>query len=128
MKRHSTNYFNTFIKVAEDCPVDKAEIPPEKQPKSAVRKEYELLCENPYKYTSDEVLLLTKGQGQSAEEFFSKGRPCFRTSALTKRYGWGIHCDDSGRMAIFAAESPEYDKFIRDTSLKVITAARNKRR
>jgi hypothetical protein len=28
MKQHTTNYQNTFIEVAADCPVGKAEIPP----------------------------------------------------------------------------------------------------
>lgn len=28
MKTHATNYKNTFIEVAEDCPVKAAEIPP----------------------------------------------------------------------------------------------------
>jgi len=28
MKTHSTNYFNTFIQVAEDCPAQRGEAPP----------------------------------------------------------------------------------------------------
>jgi hypothetical protein len=28
---HTTNYLNTFIEVAEDCPVKAAEIPPVKE-------------------------------------------------------------------------------------------------
>jgi hypothetical protein len=30
---HTTNYFNTFIEVAEDCPVIVAEVPPQKEEK-----------------------------------------------------------------------------------------------
>lgn len=37
MKKHSTNYYNAFLAVAEDCPVEIAQEPPLKEPKSAVR-------------------------------------------------------------------------------------------
>ena len=53
---HTTNYYNTFIQVADDCPVDNAEIPPVKKPQSVAQIEYEMLVTNPYKYTSDDVL------------------------------------------------------------------------
>ncbi len=36
MKTHSTNYTNTFIQVAEDCP-QKREAPPDRESKSAPR-------------------------------------------------------------------------------------------
>lgn len=127
MKRHSTNYFNTFIRVADDCPVVRAGIPPDRIPKSAARKAYDLLQAHPYQYTSDDIIFLLNGQGKIKEEFFSKGQPCFRVSALTKRYGWGVHSDEDGKIAIYARESPEYAKLVADPALKVITAARNKR-
>lgn len=30
MKLHSTNYYDTFIEIADDCPVTSGEIPPVK--------------------------------------------------------------------------------------------------
>jgi len=41
-------------------------------------------------------------------EFFSKGQPCLRSSPLGKRYGWGVHCDSTGRVALLALESDAY--------------------
>lgn len=78
----TTNYYDTFIEVAEDCPVEKAEVPPVKGPKSAAQIEYEMLINSPYKYTSDDVLYAANGKrrGMSREAFFSKGQPCFRSS------------------------------------------------
>lgn len=36
MKTHSTNYTNTFISVPEDCPVSKAEVPPQKREEKSI--------------------------------------------------------------------------------------------
>ena len=64
---------------------------------------------------------------EEREEFFSKGQPCFRASPLTKRYGWGVHYDQDGKMAIFGAESAEYKKLSKDKSLQVIKAMKSKK-
>lgn len=37
MKKYSTNYYNVFLAVAEDCPAERGQEPPLKEPKSAVR-------------------------------------------------------------------------------------------
>ena len=59
------------------------------------------------------------------EQFFSKGQPCFRASTLTKRYGWGVHLNEEGKMAIYSAGSAEYEKFAKDKTLKVIKAMKS---
>jgi hypothetical protein len=125
----TTNYYNTFIAVADDCPVKQAEIPPSKEPKSTARIQYEMLIDKPYVYTSDDVLYAANGErkGISREAFFSKGQACFRASPLTKRYGWGVHFDHEGRMAIYARESDEYQRFVQDENLKQLKAMRSKR-
>ncbi|MGQ7342025.1 DUF6157 family protein [Streptococcus suis] len=83
MKKHSTNYYNAFLAVAEDCPVEIAQEPPLKEPKSAVRIQYDRLKDSPYQYTSDQVIYESNGarRGISEEEFFSKGQACMRSSA-----------------------------------------------
>ena len=125
----TTNYYQTFMAVADDCPVEHAEIPPSKEPKSAARIQYEMLIDKPYVYTSDDVLYAANGErkGISREAFFSKGQACFRASPLPKRYGWGVHFDHEGRMAIYARESDEYQRFVQDESLKQLKAMRSKR-
>jgi len=127
MKQHTTNYFDTFISVAEDCPAQTAEIPPLKEPKSAARLEYEMLIYSPYRHTSDDVIYQTKGKpkGISWEDFFSKGQPCFRASALAKRYGWGVHSDGDGKIAIYAIESAEYQRLAADEAVAHIEAMRS---
>ncbi|PWV47660.1 DUF6157 family protein [Chitinophaga sp. S165] len=132
----TTNYYNTFIEVAEDCPVTTAEIPPMRGEKSIANISFELLIDNPYEFTSDDVLfhvyaakhqLRTKEFEIEKERFFSKGQACFRASPLTKRYGWGAHFDAEGKMAIYAVESDEYKQFSKDKAITQVKAMRSKK-
>ena len=109
--KHSTNYYNTFIEIAEDSKTSKGEMPPIKGDKRTVANlQFEMLYERPYELTSDEVLFgvfairkeFTKGElDEERAHYFSKGQPCFRASPLTKSYGWGIHSDEKGKIAIY---------------------------
>lgn len=138
MKVHTTNYFNTFIEVAEDCPTEKAEMPPLKGEKKTVANlQFELVYDNPYKFTSDEIffsVLATRKEFSKSEMkeqrelFFSKGQPCFRASPLPKRYGWGIHSNEEGKVAMFAMESEAYKKFVEDNNTAKKKAMRSKRK
>lgn len=135
---HSTNYSNTFIEIAEDCKTNQAEIPPIKGDKKTVANlQFDMLYENPYKYTSDEVLFglfsirkeFSKDEiDEQREHYFSKGQPCFRASPLTKSYGWGIHNNEEGKIALFGAETKEYKEFVADASIKKVKAMRSKRK
>jgi hypothetical protein len=60
-------------------------------------------------------------------EFFSKGQPCFRSSPLPKRYGWGVHSNSEGKIAIYAMDSDEYKNLAKDRDLKHLKAMRSKR-
>lgn len=135
---HTTNYLNTFIEIAEDSKVSKGEIPPIKgEKKSVANLQFEMLYDNPYQYNSDEVLFgvfaTRKGfdKEEIAEEkanYFSKGQPCFRASPLTKSYGWGVHSNAEGKIALYGADSEEYQQFLADDSIKKVKAMRSKRK
>ncbi|TGK31068.1 hypothetical protein EHQ12_03220 [Leptospira gomenensis] len=135
MKTHTTNYLNTFIEIAEDCPAVSGEIPPLKgENKTVANLQFDMVKNHPYRFTSDDVLFevfairndIKKEEYTSERErFFSKGQPCFRASPLTKRYGWGVHSDAEGKIAVYGCESAEYKKFSRDKKLKVIRAMRS---
>ena len=138
MKIHTTNYFDTFIEVADDCPTDKCEIPkPKGNSKTVAEIQFELLIKNPYIFTSDDILFqvyanrndLTKAEYKEArEQFFSKGQPCFRASPLTKRYGFGVHSDKDGKIAILGRETKEYEQFVNDTKIQKIKAMRTSKK
>ena len=134
MKIHSTNYFDTFIEVAEDTKADYGRIPPAKEKKTIAEMQYELIAKNPYKFSSDDIFFqvfadrndLTKAEYEKArEQFFSKGQPCFRASPLTKTYGFGIHSDKNGKVALFGMESNEYQKFLADKNIKKVKAMKS---
>jgi hypothetical protein len=137
MKEHTTNYFNTFIEIAEDCPIDQAEIPPLKgDAKSVANLQFEMINKNPYKFSSDDVLfqvfvdrkeILKEETAAARKAFFSKGQACFRASPLTKRYAWGIHSNSEGKIALIAAGTDEYEKLINDPNLKKYKAMKSKR-
>ena len=135
----TTNYIETFISVSEDSPVKKAEIPPSLKggKKTIAGIQYDLIKNYPYQYTSDDVLFAvytqkndtSKNEAQAErEKFFSKGQPCLRSSPLVKRYGWGIHCDSEGRIALYPVESIEYQAFQNDKALKQLRGMRSKRK
>lgn len=138
MGSKSTNYYNTFIEIAEDCPVKEGEMPPIKGEKKTVANlQFEMLYENPYRYTSDEVLFgvfairkeFTKGEmDDQRDHYFSKGQPCFRASPLTKRYGWGIHSNDEGKIAMYGVETKAYQEFLKDGKVAKTKAMRSKRK
>ncbi len=138
MKVHTTNYENTFIEVAEDCPATCGEIPKQKgDAKTIANIEFEMISSNPYKYSSDDVLFqvfadrndLTKSEyNEARQKFFSKGQACLRASPLTKRYGWGIHNNENGKIALFGMETEEYQKLSKDKNLKIVKAMRSSRK
>ena len=134
---HTTNYQNTFIEIADDCPVRIGEVPPQKgDNKTVATTQFELIAHHPYQYTSDDVLFqvfaeknkISRNEQPAARvEFFSKGQPCLRSSPLTKRYGWGVHSNAEGKVAIYAVDSPEYKQFTKDKNLQHVRAMRSKR-
>ena len=97
------NYYDTFIRVAPDCPVSEAVVPTGKrEAKSIPQIEYELLSENPYTFTQEELLFAVHvrrqgiGEGDLKarraalwEEFFGKPRACLRASMLPEEVRLG---------------------------------------
>ncbi|MCH9809095.1 MAG: hypothetical protein K0U74_15325 [Alphaproteobacteria bacterium] len=138
---HTTNYSNVFISVAEDCPATSGEVPPERGGKPTVAGlQYAMIADSPYKHTSDEIVFATSAVGRALnakaskaerqakwDQFFSKGQACLRASSLGKKFGWGIHSDERGRVAIYAVGSSEYESLAGDINLRQLKAMRSKR-
>jgi hypothetical protein len=137
MKCHTTNYYNTFIAISDDCPVKKGEVPPIKGDNRTIANiQFDLIRENPYRFTSDDILLhifiernnIDKKQFErTKEQFFSKGQACLRSSPLTKRYGWGLHFDENGKVAVYGCETDEYRDYISNTKLTTLKAMKSKK-
>jgi hypothetical protein len=137
------SYTNTFIEAADDCPEAAGIAPPVRGDKPTVAVlEYELLSKHPYTYTRDELLFVVhvtrlgltpadlKQRGKQIHaELFAKEHPCMRASPLPKRYGWGVHHDEQGRIAIVSRNSTEYAALItgKGKAGTVLKAMRNAR-
>ena len=138
---YTTNVFNTFIRIAEDCPARTGEEPPLRAGNPTVaRLQFQMVAKAPYKHTSDDVVFATSAPGRqlgakasrkesslARSEFFSKGQACLRASGLGKRFGWGIHADAEGRVAIYAVDSERYKALARDPKLAQTRAMRTRR-
>lgn len=135
------NYYNTFIAVAPDTSANAGTVPPERGGKKSIAVlEYEMISLDPYGFTQEEVqfsvhlrrsdIAPDEAESRKAElwkAFFSKPMACMRTSPLAKTYGWGLHFDAEGRVALVGMETEEYERMARDASLEQTRAMRGKR-
>lgn len=133
----TTNYFQTFICVADDCAAAAGEVPPDGGEKPTVaRLQYDMVIGHPYAYTSDDVLFAVHAarhgipesdMAEQRQAFFAKSQACLRSSPLAKRYGWGIHFDEAGKIALYGRETADYQQRAADPNLKQLKAMRSKR-
>lgn len=134
---------DTFVLVAPDCPVTSAIVPAGRGSNPTVPViQYELLTARPYTLTLEDLIFEThvrraglpraEAETRSAAiraELFAKPQACMQASALPKRYGWGVHYDGHGRLALHAVESKEYRRFAAGevAGVEVVPAMRDKR-
>jgi Family of unknown function (DUF6157) len=137
------NYYETFITVAADCPVSQSEVPPARKTgptKSSL--EYDLISKHPYTYTQEDLIYevyirhktiseeeIEKNGRKIRDELFQKSQACLRASMLPKKYGWGLHFDQSGKIALYGVETLEYKAFLEKDkeNIQLIPAMRNSR-
>lgn len=133
---------DTFVLAASDCPVScgTAPVPRGAAPTVAVLQ-HELLSARPYALTLEDLMFavhvrregLSKADAKSRAAairavLFGKPYPCMRASPLPKKYGWGVHHDSSGRIALYGAETPEYRRLALGAGgVEVVAAMRSKR-
>jgi hypothetical protein len=124
---HTTNYHDTLITVSTDCPVPGGTIP--EKPGTIAAVQHALLAK-PYALTSDDLLHEThraRGGDKSREEFFARPQACLRASPLVKQFGWGIHHDSKGRIAMLDPQGDAYRRLLDDASVKKTPGMRSKR-
>lgn len=134
------NPTNQFVQIAPDCQRLTAVVPPDQGKPSIATIEYRLLSAEPYRYTLQALKFavhathkrippeeLATNRQALWNALFAKPCACMRASPLTKLYGWGAHYDEHGKIAIYAVESPDYPRFVKDSSVKKYFAMRAKR-
>ncbi len=115
------DYFNTFIAVAPDSTAVTGIMPPERgETPTVASRTWQLIADEPYRYTSGDVIFTVYAERSgiadddrdaARKEYYGVGRACLRSSDLGKRYGWGIHADADGRVALYPLGSREYEAF-----------------
>jgi hypothetical protein len=135
--QQTMNYHDTLIEVADDCPATKAQVPHArgaKKTKAVV--EYQLLIQHPYTCNEEDIAFQVYAAlhdipkatlPTERKKFLSKGHPHLRVSPLAKRYGWGIHNNADGKIALIAVESPAYKQHLHDPGTTKIKAFRSSR-
>lgn len=137
MKQHSTNYSNTLIMPAADSQATAGSAPPVKNGKATIASmQFALIAQQPFAHTSDDVLftvyaerndILPAERPQARLQFFSKGQPCMRTSALAKTYGWGILFDAEGKMKLIDSASDSYQQLLDNPDIHKVQAMKSKK-
>ena len=119
------------------CPTKQAQVPPArggKKTRAAV--EYEILVKHPYSHTEEDIAFETYAVlheipndiwAKERKKFLSKGHPHLRVSPLAKRYGWGIHNNVAGKIAMIAVESLRYKQLLDDPHTTKVKAFRSTR-
>lgn len=116
------DYVNAFIAVAPDSGATKGTPPPVNVERPSIAwRTYQMIAAHPYELTSGDVIFTVfadRGKIPAPErpaarlEFYARSQACLRASDLGRRYGWGIHADDRGRVTLFGVQTPEYAEFI----------------
>ncbi|MFS0780491.1 DUF6157 family protein [Bacillus sp. 1P06AnD] len=133
------SYKNTFISISEDSDNDSAIVPAPRNNKPTIASiEYGLIKENPYRYTEADIQFKThlmKNELEATnfpdglrEAFSSKPKACFRASPLVKKYGWGIHYNQEGKLALYGVNSEQYNQFLHSSEVTQLKGMRSKRK
>lgn len=125
---HTTNCHNTLITVSADCPVSVG-TPPAK-PETIAGRQFALLAANPYRLTSDALLLAVENERKepvTAQDFFARPHACLRASPLVKKQGYGLHHDPEGRVALVPMESDAYAGLLADPTVSKRPGMRSSR-
>ena len=97
-----------LILISEDAESRVSIIPPEGD--TIARIAYEVLISNPYQFTEaeyhHEVHITRRNRPDLNISSYS-----IKRSPLLQKFGWGVHRDVNGRLALVPAESEEYQNF-----------------
>ena len=142
MTLESVDYVDTFIALAPDASGEMSVPQPRGGKPTVASATFEMISKAPYEHTSGDVIftvwadrhdVIEPDRAAERAKYYSVGRPCLRASDLGKRYGWGVHADGEGRLAVYAVGSPEYEALEGGTApdgttVKVVRAMRSSRR
>lgn len=130
---HTTNYFSTLIMPSPDCLAAKGLVPT--KPGTVAALQHQMLADTPFAMTSDDLLwavdCVRKGRDPADRDmragFFAKPMACLRASPLVKTYGWALHHDADGRVALVDPGSSAFAVLLEDADLTRLAGMRSAR-
>jgi len=115
---------NVLVKVAEDRPVQKGTVPGRSDVISHIG--YDELSKNPYVYTQLEfyhqVHHIRRNKPDLKIESYN-----IKRNSLCKKYGWGIHINELGKLAIFGCETEDYKKLLNNILVRKVNSFKKHR-
>ena len=116
------NRKNVLIEIAEDCGIKRGTIPEtEKSSDTITMIQYDELSKNPYKYNEYEFQKQVHHIRREKPEL-NIDKYDIRRSELCKKYGWGIHINEEGKVALVGAETDQYKALQVNPSIKKVSA------
>lgn len=101
------------------------------------RSRADLVHDEPYAHDQNDVLFAASIRNRSdldaderaslRDSWFARSQACFRASPLPRTHGWGVHCDEQGRIAVYGVETEGYRRLAADPSLTQTRALRSTR-
>ena len=131
---HTTNYRETLILPSPDCTATTASVP--RKVGSVAAMQHERLSGAPYALTSDDLLFDVYAarndidpdhRDEAREAFFSKGQACLRASPLVKSFGWALHHDAQGRVALVDPQGETFAALAARDDVTKLMGMRSKR-
>lgn len=114
-----------LIEIAPDSTSTRSEEPHDSgTEKTIARISYEVLADDPYKFSErefyHEVHVVRRERSDLKIENYN-----IKRSPLVKKYGWGIHRNSDGKLALVACESRRYQELLADPLVKKTKAYRS---
>lgn len=132
---HTTNYFDTVILPPADTRATAAIAPPTGK-RTVAELQFERLFGHDYEWTSDDLIfdvhcerkgIAAADRADARATFFAKGQPCLRTSPLAKTYGWALHFDRDGHIALLPMGTEQLERMTSEDAITVRNAMRASR-
>ena len=109
-----------LITVADKCPANRGMEPTtNRAEKTITMHQYDVLTEMPYQLTykqlKEEVHRTRWGKEFTDEQLETY---MMKRSGLCKIYGWGVHEDKNGKLALVGCETKEYRRLVKDLQVQ----------
>ena len=111
-----------LITVADKCPANRGMEPTtNRAEKTITMHQYDVLTEMPYQLDYDE-LKKEVHENRRGKTDLKLDSYDMRRSELCKVWGWGVHQDKNGKLALVGCETKEYRRLLRKPGVRKVKA------